>query len=392
MSPDPQGTEEPVATGVPHPSTVQGSPGAGSDGAAPAAGDTEDLHPPAEDTTSIPWKAVVKRAVAVVIAGVALYLVGPKLVADFASFPKLSTANYLWLAASLLAEVAHFACTFSLQRIALRTKAWFPVITAQLSGNSLSMVMPGGAAMGAALQFRMLAESGMDASEAVSGLTTFSLLGIAGLLALPVIALPVILFGSPISPGLANAAVLAGVAFALFMGFGATLLAANRPICVVGRVIQRVHNRLLRGRRAPITGLDERLVHQRDQIRTVLGKRWWEAVLLSAGRLALDLMTLVFALWAVGSHPRLSLVLIAYAMTGLIGLVPITPGGLGIVEASLTGFLVLAGVPSGAAVLATLIYRLDSYWVPMAAGPVAYRLFRHRYGRRSQAGPQPSAA
>jgi len=384
--PQPQPSEHPTASERP-------GTGVAPPGVEPGAKSVDPQLPPAdEDSPAIPWKAVAKRTVAVVIAGVALYLVGPQLVADFASFPKLGTANYLWLAASLLAEAAHFSCTFALQRIALRTKAWFPVVTAQLAGNSLSMVMPGGAAMGAALQFRMLAESGMDAGEAVSGLTTFSLLGIAGLLVLPVIALPVILFGSPISPGLANAAILAGVAFALFMGFGAVLLSAKRPICTVGKVIERVHNRLLRSRRAPITGLDERLVHQRDQIRAVLGKQWWEAVLLSAGRLALDLMTLVFALWAVGSHPRLSLVLIAYAMTGLIGLVPITPGGLGIVEASLTGFLVLAGVPSGAAVLATLIYRLDSYWVPMAAGPVAYRIFRRRYARRSKARPQPSAA
>jgi hypothetical protein len=71
--------------------------------------------------------------------------------------------------------------------------------------------------------------------------------------------------------------------------------------------------------------------------------------------------------------------LIAYAATGIIGLIPITPGGLGIVEASLTGFLVLAGVNSGDAVLATLAYRLASYWLPMVSGPVAYAIFKRRY-------------
>jgi len=60
-------------------------------------------------------------------------------------------------------------------------------------------------------------------------------------------------------------------------------------------------------------------------------------------------------------------------------MIPITPGGLGIGEASLTGLLVLAGVSSGSAVLATLTYRLASSWVPLAAGPIAYGVFKLRY-------------
>jgi uncharacterized membrane protein YbhN (UPF0104 family) len=54
------------------------------------------------------------------------------------------------------------------------------------------------------------------------------------------------------------------------------------------------------------------------------------------------------------------------------------------VEASLTGLLVLAQVDSSQAVLATLTYRLASYWAPLCAGPIAYGVFRIRYpGRRS---------
>jgi hypothetical protein len=49
-----------------------------------------------------------------------------------------------------------------------------------------------------------------------------------------------------------------------------------------------------------------------------------------------------------------------------------------VVEASLTGLLVLAEVNSSQAVLATLTYRIASYWVPLLAGPIAYGLFRLR--------------
>ena len=62
--------------------------------------------------------------------------------------------------------------------------------------------MPGGAAFGAATQFRMLAAAGNDTATAVGGLTAFSLLGIGGLLALPIFVLPAILAGTPIASGL----------------------------------------------------------------------------------------------------------------------------------------------------------------------------------------------
>ena len=62
------------------------------------------------------------------------------------------------------------------------------------------------------------------------------------------------------------------------------------------------------------------------------------------------------------------MILIAYAVAGVIGMIPITPGGLGIVEASLTGLLVLSEVNSSQAVLATLTYRLASYWLPLSLG------------------------
>ena len=146
-----------------------------------------------------------------------------------------------------------------------------------------------------------------------------------------------------------------------------------------GRVVQAVRNKVLR-KRAPLTGLPERLVTERNRIRDVLGHRWKAALLLSSGRLAFDFMTLMACIWATGTKPAPSLVLLAYAVAGLLGLIPITPGGLGIVEAGLSGMLILAGIPGGAAVLATLAYRIISYWLPALAGPVAYMLFRARYG------------
>ena len=336
--------------------------------------DSEKAHP-------LAWKAVAKRAVVVVVAGIAIYLVFPAITEVLASWPRLSTLHPWWFTAAVAAEIAHFICTFALQRLALRTRAWLPVVTSLLAGNAITLIMPGGAAVGAAVQYRMLAVSGMDTTSTVGGLAAFSLLGVAGLLALPVFALPVVLLGAPVSRGLVNAAILGAVGFVAFAALGAVLLAYDAPLRWAGRAVQRVRNWVLR-KRPPLEGLDTTLLTQRNEIRAVLGRQWWQALLLTSGRLAFDYLCLLAALQATGSHPRPSLILVAYAVAGIVGMIPVTPGGLGLVEASLYGLLVLAQVDSSQAVLATLGYRLASYWAPLLAGPIAYGLFRIRYRSR----------
>src|ERR1700746_4037713 len=145
--------------------------------------DREKCHP-------LPWKTVAKRAAMVVVAGLAIYLVFPAITEVFASWPRLSTLDPAWLALAIAAEIVHFWCTFALQRLALRTGEWFPVITSTLAGNAITLIVPGGAAVGAAVQFRMLAASGLETGETVGRLAAFSLLGVGGLVALPIFCLP----------------------------------------------------------------------------------------------------------------------------------------------------------------------------------------------------------
>jgi hypothetical protein len=76
-------------------------------------------------------------------------------------------------------------------------------------------------------------------------------------------------------------------------------------------------------------------------------------------------------------------VLLAYIGGALLALIPITPGGLGFVEAGLTGLLTAAGVGAQEALVSTLAYRLVSFWLPLPVGAVAQVLFRRRYGSES---------
>jgi uncharacterized protein (TIRG00374 family) len=339
-----------------------------------AAIDAAQAHP-------LGWKTVVKQALVVGVAGAAIYLVMPELIAVLGAWPRLSTLNPAWFAVAVAAEVISFTCNFALQRLALRTTGWFAVVTAGLAGNAVTDSLPGGDAAGAAVQFSMLSTAGFDTDTAVGGLTAFSLLGIGGLLALPLFSLPTILAGAPVSRGLINTALLGIAGFVLFAIFGAIILRTDWPLATLGRAAQRLRNWVTRGRRPPLTGLDQRLLAERDTVRAVLDKKWWQAVLLTAGRLGFDFGCLLCALRATGADPRPSLVLLAYTTANVVALLPLTPGGLGIVEASLSGLLILAGVHPGYAVLATLAYRVASYWLPLLAGPPAYLLFRHRYGR-----------
>ena len=92
-----------------------------------------------------------------------------------------------------------------------------------------------------------------------------------------------------------------------------------------------------------------------------------------------DTFTVLAALAAVGSQPRPSLVLLAFCAAQILAQIPITPGGLGFVEAGLTAMLTLAGVSAGAAVLATFTYRLFSYWLPLPVGLGAFGWHARRY-------------
>ena len=326
-----------------------------------------------------PAVRLVTRAVALAITGVALYVVFPSLSRVIGAWPQLSTLGPGWLASAVAAEVAAFTCNFGLQRLVLRTSGWFAVVAAGLVGNAVTAVLPGGDAAGAGVQFRMLARAGINADTAAAGLTVASLLGIGGLLAFPIFALPAIAGGVAIRPGLLHAALLGLAGFVLFVAGGIVVLATDQPLAIVGRALQWLWNKSW-GRHKKTAGLDRRLLSQRDQIRSVLGRDWRRAVLLVGGRLGFDYLCLLCALRATGSDPNPSLVLLAYTAAQIIALVPITPGGLGIVEASLSGLLVLAGVNGGKAVVATLAYRLASYWLPLLAGGIAYPLYRRRYG------------
>jgi uncharacterized protein (TIRG00374 family) len=323
--------------------------------------------------------ALTRRGLLLVVSAVSLYLLAPALLEVFGAFDELEEVNPLWFVAMVALQVGSYTCMWGIQRLAVRAEHWGPVITSHLASNSFGRVVPGGVAAAGAMQYSMLVRGGVPPAAAASGMTASSLLIFGTLLALPVLALPAIVGGVAVDPHLTKAALAGAVLFVLLVGAGVACVIWDRPLIVAGRAAQATHNRLRR-KREPVTGLPERLLHERDIVLRVLGRQWWEALLLAGGRWVLDYLTLIAALYAVGASPRASLVLLAFCAAQVLGTMPLTPGGLGFVEAGLTGTLALAGVGGGAAVVATLAYRLVSFWLPIPAGAVAAVIHRRRYG------------
>jgi uncharacterized protein (TIRG00374 family) len=228
--------------------------------------------------------------------------------------------------------------------------------------------------MGTALQYRMLVETGMRRGDVVSGLTAASLLVFGIVLALPVLSLPAILRGG-VQRDLLNAAVAGLIVFAVLFAAGVLVLSSDRPLRWIGRLVQRVRNRL-RPKAEPLRRLPTRLVGERDRIVGTLGPRWKRALAAALGRWAFDFGCLLAALRALDALPRVGLVLLAFCAAQVLAQIPLTPGGLGFVEAGLTATLTLAGVPAGAAVVATFAYRLFSYWLQLPLGLVGLALQR----------------
>ena len=323
------------------------------------------------------WR-LAGRGLFLLVSLVSLYLLLPSLLEVFTSWRELLELNPAWVAVALGFEALSFVAIWQLQRIALQTGAWLPVSLSQLAGNALGRIIPGGAASAGALQYRMLIRAGLPNGRIVSGLGAASLLLFGTVLALPLLSLPAIVFGTPVERGLIQAAVLGAGFFLLMVAGGAMSFAWDRPLELAGAGVERLLNRTVR-RRRPVSGVSARLLKERDSLRRTFGRRWKAAVLASAGKAVLDYVALLACLRAVGAEPSPSLVLLAYVAASFLGMIPLTPGGLGFVEAGLTGMLALAGVGAAAAAVATLAYRLVSFWLPIPAGGVAYGLFRRRY-------------
>src|SRR2546421_6733039 len=89
------------------------------------------------------------------------------------------------------------------------------------------------------------------------------------------------------------------------------------------------------------------------------------------GSLGFDIGVLFACLAAAGHVPPLAAVVLAYQIAYLSNLIPV-PGGIGVLDGSMIGMLVLYGVGGTVATAATLVYHAIALWVPAVLGTIAF--------------------
>ena len=128
--------------------------------------------------------------------------------------------------------------------------------------------------------------------------------------------------------------------------------------------------------------LGDRLINERNLIRSAVRERAAFVAFLALAQPLTDYAALYLALLAVGAHIDPAAAMAAFVISNVAGLVPVTPGGLGFVEAGLTRVLILAGAGRTAARGAIVTYRLAATWLPCLGGFVALLLFQRRHRHR----------
>jgi uncharacterized protein (TIRG00374 family) len=324
------------------------------------------------------------RVLLLLFTGACLYLFAPSIAEVFSAYDQLGRVEPLWLLPAVVCAIGSFACVWIVQAVALGSRNWFAIVTSQLAGNAFNRITPGGGATGTALQAGMLSDAGFNGAYAATALAAQSLLSTAAIFMLPLFALPFVIAGTAVPNGLIQTLYLGIPVFVVMIGTGMWVFMTDRPLLWLGRAIAAVRRR--RHRAGPDDAeLGTRLLLHRDAIRAQIGPRWEIAIGGSVLRWLLEYAVLVATLYGLSAKPRPALVLLAFVGATLLGLLPFTPGGLGFVEAGLAGTLALAGISTSDALVATLAYRLLTFWCPIPTGAVAAYVFRRRYPRRSRA-------
>jgi putative heme transporter len=296
------------------------------------------------------------------------------------SFTVLGHAHLSLISAAISAEILSMATLARLQRRLLRAGGVRLSITSMVAiiyaSNAISASIPvAGTPMSAAFSFRSFARRGADRGLAGWVLT------ISGLISAVTFALIV-----------AGGAILTGNAVAAVAG----ALAASATVVPVLLCLIALRDDRLRPRLESVVAralrLAQRVVHRPqgdpgELIEAIMARivglrlktRGWAFVFFMATiNWMANIACLALAIAAVRSPVPWSGLILAWTVGVGAGSLGITPGGVGVVEAALTGALVAAGVHAPQAVAAVLIYRLISFWLVDALGWTLYATTRKR--------------
>jgi putative heme transporter len=329
-----------------------------------------------------PGRAVLRGAVGVaLIAGVFAAIV-PRIASYGSVAHRLSTVSAAWLAALAVAALFDVVTTALPWRVLLPQLSWLGALGFTQASTAMTIVLPGGAPLGMALSFGLLRRLRVGAAAAGFAVALTGIWSQAMIFLYPLAGALLVFATGRLSGSTAAIAGASAAAGALLVGLAFAALrspgAAQRLGDVAGRLAGRILQLL---RRDPPAWDGETLVRLRQDWLSDLRSRWPS---LTAATLVNQLTAyLIFelSLLAVGISYRelpASEAFLAWAIGRLISSLPLTPGGIGVVELGMIGTLVGFGAPHTHVVAAVLLYRGLVIVPTLAVGAVALLGFHRR--------------
>jgi uncharacterized protein (TIRG00374 family) len=309
------------------------------------------------------------------------YLVIPQLAEARRALSTLASIDVVLVFAAVLAETASIVSYAQLTRSVLagaNPPSLLRTTEIQLATLAVSHLVPGGSAAGSGLGLKLLTDEGVSSEDAgyaigIQSLGSAAVLNVMLWIAL-IVSIPIHGYNPLYLTAAIAGVVVLGVFFAIVIGL-------TRGEARTTRILRSI------ARRIPFLNEDKvhRGVHQvAGRLRTLLADR--ELLLRAIGWAAANWLFDALCLWiflaAFGSRVDPASLLVAYGLAYIVAAVPITPGGLGVVEAILTASLVGFGVPRSIAVVGVVAYRLVNFWLPIPAGALAYASLRASGGKR----------
>lgn len=313
---------------------------------------------------------LARRLLFVVLGGVAVLAAVQHHSELAAAGAMLSRLQWRWVALAVVAEIASMVVFARLQRWLLRAGGvdvkMAPMVGITLAGNAMAMSLPGGAAWSATWAFGQLRRRGANRTLAAWVVLVAGALASFAVFVLVAVGSWVAGGRGPVAGLRWLAGLLAAIPVVVALGWslarrspafrsalGAAWGAAAGRISLVDRA-----GRLGRG---TLDNLG--LVRPGN-----LG--WAEAFGLALANWLYDALVLVAALEALRVPVPWRGILVVYGLTQVSASLPVTPGGLGVVEGSMAALLIAYGVHAPEAFATVLLYRIISFWglVPVGWG------------------------
>ena len=319
------------------------------------------------------WRAarIALRVLAVVALVLLLrFVVIPQFVDAGKDLHAIQALSWWPLLLALVLELASLAAYGALTWSVLDPRdrpGYGTVLRVDLAGVGTTNAIPAGGAFALAVRYRLLARAGSSPGTIVGGIAVEVIL--SNLLLGGVFALGLVLSLASLPPSPYYQ--VAGIFMVLIFGGAAIALAV--AVRRRARVLSAVGNAT---RRLP-EGWRDRVVHfVDDTVGNVAAlaadrRRFGAAIFWGAVNWLLDAAALWVLLAAFGYRADPGQLLLVYGLVGILALVPITPGGLGIVEGVMVPLLVALGSTYQIAILGVIAWRLLQFWMPMPLGALS---------------------